>query len=93
MSSSPLQKTRCPYFRASEPTPCNRRLRGSGCAALHGLNDNHAIFGWTEACGSGRALADIVSGRMPEVDYRFVGVERRPSATVRGGAPGFADRR
>jgi xanthine dehydrogenase YagS FAD-binding subunit len=50
IGGNPLQKTRCPYFRASEPTPCNRRLAGSGCAALHGLNDNHAIFGWTEAC-------------------------------------------
>src|SRR5229473_119971 len=26
------------------------RQRGSGCAALHGLNRNHAIFGWSEAC-------------------------------------------
>ena len=50
IGGNPLQKTRCPYFRASEPTPCNRRLPGSGCAALDGLNDNHAIFGWTEAC-------------------------------------------
>ena len=24
--------------------------RASGCAALHGLNRNHAIFGWSESC-------------------------------------------
>lgn len=47
-----LQKTRCTYFRAEEPLPwaCNKREPGSGCAALGGLNDRHAIFGWTDAC-------------------------------------------
>jgi xanthine dehydrogenase YagS FAD-binding subunit len=45
-----LQRTRCPYFRAEETLPCNKRVPGSGCSALHGLNDKHAIFGWTEAC-------------------------------------------
>jgi xanthine dehydrogenase YagS FAD-binding subunit len=45
-----LQKTRCAYFRSEEPVPCNRREPGSGCAALEGLNDRHALFGWTEDC-------------------------------------------
>ncbi|MER8781546.1 xanthine dehydrogenase family protein subunit M [Mesorhizobium sp. M0437] len=45
-----LQKTRCAYFRAEEQLPCNKRELGSGCSALHGINDNHAIFGWTEDC-------------------------------------------
>ena len=35
------------------------------------LNTGHGTLGWTHACGSGRALADIVSGRKPEVDFRF----------------------
>ena len=45
-----LQKTRCAYFRAEAPLPwgCNKRLPGSGCAARDGLNDRHAILGWTE---------------------------------------------
>ncbi|HEY2757806.1 MAG TPA: FAD binding domain-containing protein, partial [Pseudolabrys sp.] len=30
--------------------PCNKRRPGSGCSALHGLNRNHAIFGWSDAC-------------------------------------------
>jgi xanthine dehydrogenase YagS FAD-binding subunit len=50
IGGNPLQKTRCAYFRAEEKTPCNKREPGSGCAALHGLNEKHAIFGWTEAC-------------------------------------------
>jgi xanthine dehydrogenase YagS FAD-binding subunit len=47
-----LQKTRCAYFRAEEPLPwgCNKRAPGSGCAAREGLNDRHAILGWTDAC-------------------------------------------
>ncbi|HET9650583.1 MAG TPA: FAD-dependent oxidoreductase, partial [Usitatibacter sp.] len=35
------------------------------------LNTGHGTLGWTMACGSGRALADIVSGRRPRVDFRF----------------------
>jgi D-amino-acid dehydrogenase len=35
------------------------------------LNTGHGTLGWTLACGSGRALADIVSGRRPEVEFRF----------------------
>lgn len=45
-----LQKTRCPYFRSEDPTPCNRRTPGSGCSALHGHNERHALFGWTDDC-------------------------------------------
>jgi xanthine dehydrogenase YagS FAD-binding subunit len=47
-----MQRTRCAYFRAEEPVPwpCNRRAPGSGCAALAGLHERHAIFGWTDEC-------------------------------------------
>jgi xanthine dehydrogenase YagS FAD-binding subunit len=45
-----LQKTRCAYFRSEEPTPCNRRAPGSGCAAREGHDDRHALFGWTDDC-------------------------------------------
>jgi len=37
------------------------------------LNTGHGTLGWTHACGSGRILADIVSGRKPEVDFAFTG--------------------
>ncbi|MGO1074992.1 FAD binding domain-containing protein [Inquilinus sp. CA228] len=50
IGGNPLQRVRCPYFRADEPTPCNKRTPGSGCAALHGSNEKHAIFGWTNDC-------------------------------------------
>jgi xanthine dehydrogenase YagS FAD-binding subunit len=45
-----MQRTRCAYFRDEDDLPCNKRRPGSGCAALHGLNRNHAIFGWSDAC-------------------------------------------
>lgn len=45
-----MQRTRCAYFRDESGGRCNKRTPGSGCAALHGLNRNHAIFGWSEAC-------------------------------------------
>jgi xanthine dehydrogenase YagS FAD-binding subunit len=51
IGGSLLQKTRCAYFRSEHhPVPCNRRQPGSGCAALDGLSDRHALFGWTEEC-------------------------------------------
>jgi len=35
------------------------------------LNTGHGTLGWTHACGSGRSLADIISGRKPGVDFAF----------------------
>jgi D-amino-acid dehydrogenase len=35
------------------------------------LNTGHGTLGWTLACGSGALLADLVSGRTPEVDFGF----------------------
>jgi D-amino-acid dehydrogenase len=35
------------------------------------LNTGHGILGWTMGCGSGRAIADIVSGRKPDFDFKF----------------------
>jgi xanthine dehydrogenase YagS FAD-binding subunit len=45
-----MQRTRCAYFRDETGGRCNKRHPASGCAALHGLNRNHAIFGWSESC-------------------------------------------
>jgi xanthine dehydrogenase YagS FAD-binding subunit len=45
-----MQRTRCPYFRDEDDLHCNKRRPGSGCSARHGLNRNHAIFGWSDDC-------------------------------------------
>jgi D-amino-acid dehydrogenase len=55
-------------------TPSNLPLIGRTRYPNLFLNTGHGTLGWTMACGSGRALADIVSGRQPEVDFRFAGL-------------------
>ena len=35
------------------------------------LNTGHGTLGWTLACGSGSALADLISGRTPQVAFPF----------------------
>ena len=44
------------------------------------LNTGHGTLGWTHACGSGRAIADIVSGRRPEIDFAFTGRDSHPGS-------------
>jgi D-amino-acid dehydrogenase len=55
-------------------TPNNLPLIGRTRYANLFLNTGHGTLGWTMACGSGRALADLISGRRPEVDFRFLGL-------------------
>ena len=45
-----LQRTRCTYFRDLSWTACNKRTPGTGCAALAGVNRNHAVLGVTQNC-------------------------------------------
>ena len=42
---------------------------------LH-LNTGHGTLGWTRACGSGRVLADLLSGRKPEIDTSELAMAR-----------------
>lgn len=44
-----LQRTRCPYFYDTNQ-PCNKRLPGSGCAAIGGFNRQLAVIGVSEDC-------------------------------------------
>jgi len=52
-------------------TPSNVPLIGRTRYPNLFLNTGHGTLGWTLACGSGKALADIISGLPPEVDFRF----------------------
>jgi xanthine dehydrogenase YagS FAD-binding subunit len=45
-----LQRTRCPYFRDTGWSACNKRNPNSGCAALTGVNRKLAILGGSEHC-------------------------------------------
>lgn len=44
-----LQRTRCPYFYDTNQA-CNKRVAGSGCAAIGGYSRNHAVLGASDAC-------------------------------------------
>jgi D-amino-acid dehydrogenase len=44
-------------------------------ANLH-LNTGHGTLGWTMACGSGRVLADMLSGRKPDIDTSELAISR-----------------
>jgi D-amino-acid dehydrogenase len=63
-------------------TPSNVPVIGRTRLANLFLNTGHGTLGWTMACGSGRALADIMSGRQPEPDFRFAGVPARPRSVL-----------
>jgi xanthine dehydrogenase YagS FAD-binding subunit len=45
-----LQRTRCYYFMDTAFPACNKRIPGSGCAAIKGFNRIHAILGGSEEC-------------------------------------------
>jgi xanthine dehydrogenase YagS FAD-binding subunit len=44
-----MQRTRCAYFRDVSQR-CNKRVPGSGCAAIAGVNRRHAVVGGSEHC-------------------------------------------
>lgn len=52
-------------------TPSNVPLVGRTKYSNLYLNTGHGTLGWTMACGSGAALADIISGRKPQVEFEF----------------------
>src|SRR5258708_5354181 len=92
MGGNIMQRARCASFRDEDDLPCNKRRPGSGCSALHGLNRNHAIFGWSDACVATNpsdvsvafAALDanvIVRGRTGERSIPFTNFHRLPGST------------
>ena len=67
--------TRPTFWTGLRPaTPSNLPLIGRTRMANLFLNTGHGTLGWTTGCGSGKALAAIVSGQRPEVDFSFSGL-------------------
>lgn len=61
------------YWTGLRPaTPSNVPLIGRAQPANLFLNTGHGTLGWTMACGSGKALADMISGVRPETDFPFL---------------------
>ena len=44
------------------------------------LATGHGTLGWTMAAGTGRVMADLISGRKPEIDMAGLTVDRYPNA-------------
>jgi D-amino-acid dehydrogenase len=40
------------------------------------LATGHGTLGWTMACGTGRVIADLVSGKKPEIDVSGLSMAR-----------------
>jgi D-amino-acid dehydrogenase len=68
-------------------TPSNLPLIGRSKYPNLFLNTGHGTLGWTLACGSARALADIVSGRRPEPEFGFLGIEPKTKRATSSVAP------
>lgn len=69
------------YWTGLRPaTPSNLPLIGRSRVKNLYLNTGHGTLGWTEGPGSARALADIIAGEAPEVDYAFINAPTRKIA-------------
>ena len=64
-----------PHFWAGlrPSTPNNLPYIGRSKIANLWLNAGHGTLGWTHGAGSGRALAELISGRRPQLEYGFCG--------------------
>ncbi len=64
---------RVEYWTGLRPaTPGNVPLIGRTRIANLFVNTGHGTLGWTLACGSGKALAEIVAGRRPGLAFPFL---------------------
>lgn len=69
------------YWTGLRPaTPSNLPIIGQSNVKNLYLNTGHGTLGWTEGPGSARALADIIAGEVPEVDYAFLNAPARKIA-------------
>jgi xanthine dehydrogenase YagS FAD-binding subunit len=87
-----LQRTRCNYFRDTSYPNCNKRIPGSGCAAMDGINRTHAVLGTSEECIASypgdfaQALVALdaqveLSGPNGSRTIEFANLHRRPGTT------------
>ena len=69
--------TRAEFWTGLRPaTPDGTPIVGATGFRNLFLNTGHGTLGWTMACGSGRLLADIVSGKATEISTEGLSVDR-----------------
>jgi D-amino-acid dehydrogenase len=58
-------------------TPTNIPLIGRTKINKLWINAGHGTLGWTHGAGSGKALAELISGEVPAMDFGFAGMTGR----------------
>ena len=62
------------YWAGLRPsTPDNIPIIGRSPIDRLWVNSGHGTLGWTHGAGSGRALAELISGKQPALDFGFYG--------------------
>ncbi len=70
------------YWTGLRPsTPTNIPYIGRGKVKGLWINAGHGTLGWTHGAGSGKALAELIDGRIPEFDFGFYGALPEGRAT------------
>ena len=64
-------------------TPDGTPIVGASGIGNLWLNTGHGTLGWTMAAGSGRVIADLISGRTTEIDASDLGISRYSRAPRR----------
>ena len=64
-------------------TPTNIPLIGRLPLKNLWVNAGHGTLGWTHGAGSGKALAELISGEQPAMDFGFQGMPARAPKTAR----------
>jgi D-amino-acid dehydrogenase len=69
-----LDVAKVEYWTGLRPaTPSNVPYIGRSKLRNLWLNTGHGTLGWTHGAGSGLAIADLIGGRQPGVDFAFCG--------------------
>lgn len=68
-------------------TPTNIPLIGRTKLRKLWINAGHGTLGWTHGAGSGKAIAELINGEQPAMNFGFQGAETRSKAHVSAGVP------
>jgi D-amino-acid dehydrogenase len=70
-------KGRAEYWAGLRPmTPDGPPYLGRSPIAKLFLNVGQGSNGWTQACGCGKIVADVISGRSPDIDLEGLTADR-----------------
>ncbi|MDA8523187.1 D-amino acid dehydrogenase [Acidovorax sp. NCPPB 4044] len=68
------------YWTGLRPaTPTNIPFIGRTRVGRLWVNAGHGTLGWTHGAGSGKAMAELLSGERPAMDFGFLGFDARQS--------------